>query len=639
MHYKTTLKTVLISILTMAFAVNIHAQVPDTLSYQGYLTDDSGQASEDPVVVQFSLYNVESGGSPLWSEFQNIFPEQGLFSTTFGSAGNPFPAGLFDSPLFLGVKVSVDAEMTPRTPLSSSAFTHKADDSNTVGGKSAFELDQTGAVAALSTALNSTNSNLASLENQVSVVQSDISNTEIDVNVLQADLNTAENDITSVENSLPSKQDRVTGSCPGESSINQILQNGNVICEIDDAGPWSFDGDAFLASGTRVGVGTSAPAATIQIDSAVDTDPFRARVASSTKLRVHAANGSVSVGTSAAGPVDGLYVSGSTGVGTSSPLSKLTATDINWQFNVSNPDTGGANWFLGASANAWAAGGGKLVINNTNNSNGAALVIDSSKRVGIGNTSPTAKLHIAGGTDVSASNTGGYVIFGNTTSSNIAIDNNEIMGRNNGVASSIALQAEGGEVTINSGGSRDNDSLDVRGRVYFDNGGNGGMRITATSSNPTNALFESTQFEEGLLGFSGRPFWRVYSREFYAQSALEYRTYSDRSLKSNIAPLSNALDTIKSLEGVKYRLDKNPMNNKTEALSAEETFVMENQIGFIAQDVEKVLPQLVTQDDETGLKTVAYMGVIPVLVEALKEQQSQLEAQRAEIDELKKLLK
>ncbi len=174
-------------------------------------------------------------------------------------------------------------------------------------------------------------------------------------------------------------------------------------------------------------------------------------------------------------------------------------------------------------------------------------------------------------------------------------------------------------------------TLEVRGRVYFDNGGNGGMRITGTSSNPTNALFESTQYEEGLVGGSTRPFWRMYSAEFYASSPLEYRSYSDRSLKSSVEPIGNAVATLQALEGVTYVLDKHPMDTRDRQLSDKEEYKRRHQLGFIAQDIAKVLPQLVDTDEFSGLESVGYMGVIPILVEAIKEQQVQIDELKAEL--------
>ncbi len=57
------------------------------------------------------------------------------------------------------------------------------------------------------------------------------------------------------------------------------------------------------------------------------------------------------------------------------------------------------------------------------------------------------------------------------------------------------------------------------------------------------------------------------------------------------------------------------------------------QIGVIAQDVEQVLPELVLTDGD-GLKSVDYVKIIPVLIEAMKEQQKQLDEQNAKIQQL-----
>lgn len=90
---------------------------------------------------------------------------------------------------------------------------------------------------------------------------------------------------------------------------------------------------------------------------------------------------------------------------------------------------------------------------------------------------------------------------------------------------------------------------------------------------------------------------------------------SDISLKKNIQPLQNSLQKIQSLNGYTY-------NWKDENDQAQ-------QIGLIAQEVQQQFPQLVeTNNDKLG---VNYIGMIPVLLEAIKEQQKQ-------IDELKKII-
>ena len=639
--------SVLLLLAAMFFPPHAEAQIPEPINYQGYLTDAAGQGLNEAVGVTFSIYTAESGGTALWSETQIVVTEQGLFSAKLGDGAVPFPVGMFDTPLWIGIEIDADGEMTPRTALTSAPYAKRAADAQMLGGQMPSAFDQTAEVASASAdaaaaqvSANQASAAAAGAQADVDAVQgslgaldSSVSQLESDVAGVNADISGLESDLTGVQNTLPTLQNRVTGTCASGSSIRQVLQNGGVTCEVDDGSLWSTGSSNSVSySGGNVGIGTTAPAAGIQIDAPAGTDPFRARVESATKLRVHS-NGSVSVGTSSVGPENGLFVSGDARIGSVSLDARLSVTDMLWQAAFDNNDVGGDDWFLGSSADAWAIGGGKFVISTTNNSNSAALVIDSNRDVGIGVTDPQGRVHVSGGTDVTPTS-GGFVILGSSSGSNIALDNNEIMARANGGVGPLAINAEGGEVRIATAGSRDDDALEVRGRVYFDNGGNGGMRITATDSNPTNALFESTQYEKGLVGGSVRPFWRMYSREFYAKSPLEYRTYSDRSLKDNVRLIPDALATIQAIDGVTYELNKHPMDTTDRVLSAEQEYDRTHQLGFIAQDIERVLPQLVRVDESTGLQSVGYMAVIPVLVEAMKEQQAQIEAQNARLERL-----
>lgn len=92
---------------------------------------------------------------------------------------------------------------------------------------------------------------------------------------------------------------------------------------------------------------------------------------------------------------------------------------------------------------------------------------------------------------------------------------------------------------------------------------------------------------------------------------------SDRALKTNIQPLQNSLDKVLKLQGVSFNLKSTG----------------DKSIGFIAQDVEKVLPELVSGTE--GNKAVAYGNIVAVLVEAIKEQQKQIDELKSQIQELK----
>lgn len=104
---------------------------------------------------------------------------------------------------------------------------------------------------------------------------------------------------------------------------------------------------------------------------------------------------------------------------------------------------------------------------------------------------------------------------------------------------------------------------------------------------------------------------------------------SDLRLKKNIVPLNNSLSNILSLKGVSFdwRTDEFPDMGLTTA----------RQIGLIAQDVEKVFPELVN-DGPNGFKSVDYSKITPVLVEAIKEQQKIIESQKTELETLRSQL-
>jgi FtsZ-binding cell division protein ZapB len=107
--------------------------------------------------------------------------------------------------------------------------------------------------------------------------------------------------------------------------------------------------------------------------------------------------------------------------------------------------------------------------------------------------------------------------------------------------------------------------------------------------------------------------------------ATKFITSSDARLKTDIRPLNNALDTVLKLQGKQYRLIDEAVN--------------QTDIGLIAQDVEKVLPQIVSQTED-GYKAIAYQSLTAVLIEAIKEQQGQMTTQQqqftAEITALQK---
>jgi len=114
--------------------------------------------------------------------------------------------------------------------------------------------------------------------------------------------------------------------------------------------------------------------------------------------------------------------------------------------------------------------------------------------------------------------------------------------------------------------------------------------------------------------------------EGYAWSLKALSVGSDISLKKNITPIENALQKIKNLKGVRYQYK--------DGKEAEENNEESNEgfsFGFIAQEVEKIFPEVV-KDMPDGTKAITYTELIAVLVEAIKEQQLQIENLRTMID-------
>ena len=94
---------------------------------------------------------------------------------------------------------------------------------------------------------------------------------------------------------------------------------------------------------------------------------------------------------------------------------------------------------------------------------------------------------------------------------------------------------------------------------------------------------------------------------------------SDERLKENVKPLNNALDKIKKINGVEFDwIDgKDEHGNSVHSNAGHD-------VGVIAQEVEEVLPEVVHTRDN-GYKAVKYEKIVPLLIQAIKEQQQQIE--------------
>ncbi len=104
-------------------------------------------------------------------------------------------------------------------------------------------------------------------------------------------------------------------------------------------------------------------------------------------------------------------------------------------------------------------------------------------------------------------------------------------------------------------------------------------------------------------------------------SAAAYYYTSDIRLKDNVSFLENSLSKILKLEGISYTLQS----------------TKEDKLGFSAQELYKIYPELVKVGSD-GYLSIDGTGLIAPMVEAIKEQQLMIESQQKEINELKKVI-
>ncbi len=158
------------------------------------------------------------------------------------------------------------------------------------------------------------------------------------------------------------------------------------------------------------------------------------------------------------------------------------------------------------------------------------------------------------------------------------------------------------------------------------------VSVTGTVSAATNATntaitddtsTNSTHFPTFVSASSGNAGQKTSSSKltFNPSSGLltstDYNSSSDKRLKKNIKTVSNAVETINALRGVTFEWKEGGIKSA----------------GLIAQEVEKVLPDSVSIDDN-GFMGIRYNNLIGILVEAVKEQQNQINSLKQQIEKL-----
>ena len=376
------------------------------LSFQGRLTDSLGNPITTATNVQFKLYNVSTGGTPLYTAGPcSITPDQdGIFSTLIGSdCGSEIPNSVFtENPnVYLGVTVGADSEMTPRQPIANVGYAINAE---TLQGFPP----------------GTSTSNIPFINQDgdllISVATPGIRST-----------------FASADFTLSS----------AKTTIIQSAGSGDVILQATGSGALKFrtggSTDTFnriIVDNTgNVGIGSSTPSEKLEVKGNIRlTDAWSNVYGESLKIwgssnsnlilqPSDSTTGNVGIGTItpsykltvSGGDIYGsnnLYVAGNVGIGTTAPGAKLEVEqNLAGQavVRIQNINTSGFSGieYLDSAGNIDAymgleSGGGGLRLNSLDGgtrfyiSGSEKVRIDTSGNVGIGTTTPSQKLSVAG---------------------------------------------------------------------------------------------------------------------------------------------------------------------------------------------------------------------------------------------------
>jgi hypothetical protein len=318
-----------------------------------------------------------------------------------------------------------------------------------------------------------------------------------------------------------------------------------------------------ITNGGNVGIGTTSPL--YQLDVSYNTNGAGVIQVRNSNTGTGAYAG-LAIGSNVSTNVGGIIVFNSTATSFSSPYNP------NGTYIYSNQSGGVA---INAEANSPLY----LATNNT-----IRLYITGGGNVGIGSTSPGAKLDVAGGR-------GRFV-----NSESYALEVNQNIA-NNDFADAIFISNTQSGQRVQLGMST-NDADGQHHRVSL-------------------RAYKGAGTYEGVFGIVMRQAGSAAHTQRLTLTAAGTLTvdgdvvaYSDQRTKENIKTIENSLDKVLSLRGVSYnRIDENDKAPK---------------IGVIAQEVQAVIPEVVFKQED-GMLGVAYGNMVGVLIEAIKEQQRQIE--------------
>jgi Chaperone of endosialidase len=340
---------------------------------------------------------------------------------------------------------------------------------------------------------------------------------------------------------------------------------------------------------------------------------------------------------------------GYVGIGTVSPATQLDvfgpsggSVNISTNGRIQTGDgTGfGGVWLNGTSTDAFVGNFGTSFGFYTPSVGANALQVQKSNGfVGIGTSTPTSKLHVEAGTTY-VHNGGVFLLNDNVFAqyTNVSISNNPLSPAHftgykargteaapaPSVSGDIIASFQGHDYIFQSGyaamniiASENHTASNLGNEIHFQVQPNG----TSTNASALSPLVVKNDGKIGIGTTAPTQVLTVYNGSTFGNyTTTGWAHSSDARLKTNVKPVTSALSKVKQINGVYYNW--------------KDSKAPKNQIGFLAQDLEKVLPEAVVVDAD-GAYSVVYGNVTPLLVEGMKEQQLLIEELKKQVEALK----
>jgi hypothetical protein len=616
--------------------------VPRLIQFNGTVRDAEGKPAAGSVELTFSLYQLHDGGGPLWAETQTAHLDaQGRYTVLLGAASpDGLPQDVFTNGAarWLGVQPAMPGiGELPRVLLVGVPYALKAADAETLGGKpaSAYVTTETFSVTGASGAPGSAapvsaTSTSAGAQDRPTVAAGRQRKQASGANPL-----TACTSVTADGTATANFVAKFTSACVIHQSA-LFESGGNVgIGNTSPAGKLDVSGNAFVRGTFNLNQTTSASVGVINMGSSPFIHACCSSSADNTFVGVNAGN------------FGNTGASHNTGTGVNALHANTTGAENTaaGYFALSSNTNGSSNTATGHEAlssntsgfNNTATGFSALLANGTGHDNTA----DGDSAL---NFNTTGSFNTAVGETALGSNT--------TGSFNTALGYNANVGSSNltnatavgahalaGASNSLVLGGTGtNAVSVGIGTTTPGATLDitvpntgVQNLLFFGDTVGGSGDVAKITYDASSSPFPLTLNLTSNGGFA-RPFEIVGGNVGIGTNVPDnlltvngsadkpgggsWGTFSDRRLKTVEATYDAGLDAILKLTPVRYRYKhQNAMGIKDD----------QEHIGFVAQEVEKVIPEAVSENSR-GYLLVNNDPILWTMLNAIKQQQAEIEA-------------